>query len=127
MAQLKVVALVVRWGLASANARDDVSSAISDLLTADLSMARACELSHVGSVALLDLVWMRSLRDAETSRWTVAKLLQSERHYYRWEFSQALQQAVRRDDFVMTRWMLQHFSGCLVMKDVVEEAARRGG
>ncbi|EGZ19416.1 hypothetical protein PHYSODRAFT_297986 [Phytophthora sojae] len=41
-----------------------------------MSLARACELSHVGSVSPLDLVWMRSLRDAKSPRWTIAKLLQ---------------------------------------------------
>ncbi|ETL79603.1 hypothetical protein L917_19803 [Phytophthora nicotianae] len=107
-------------------APDIVTVIISDFLVADLTLSQACEWSPLGSTFLLDLVWMRSLRDAQTSKWTFAKLLQSERSYYRWAFSQSLVQTVRRGDLTMLQWLLSHFSGCPVSQEVVEEAARGG-
>ncbi|OWY92058.1 hypothetical protein PHMEG_00039090 [Phytophthora megakarya] len=108
------------------NGHDSITAIISDVLVSDIPLSKAIELSHPGSVALLDLVWMRSLRDMEHSRWTVAKLLQSEKDYYKWEFSLALVQAIRRADVKMVQWILTHFSNCLVEKEVVEEAAKGG-
>lgn len=51
---------------------------------------------------------------------------QTERRYYRWEFSQALAWVVRRGDLVLVQWLLAHFSSCPVSEEVVEEAARGG-
>ncbi|EGZ19424.1 hypothetical protein PHYSODRAFT_558163 [Phytophthora sojae] len=88
-----------------------------------MSVARACELSRVGSLELLDLVWTRSRRGFKS---TIASLLNSNQEYYRWEFSQALVQAVRRADLAMIHWLLAHFSRCPVSGEVVREAAKGG-
>ncbi|OWZ05270.1 hypothetical protein PHMEG_00022670 [Phytophthora megakarya] len=98
----------------------------SDLLISNIPLSKAIELNHPGSVMLLDLVWMRSLRDMGHSRWSVAKLLQSEKDYYTWEFSLALVRAIRCADLNMMQWILTHFSVCLVENAVMEKAARGG-
>jgi hypothetical protein len=74
----------------------------------------------------VELVWARSVQAAEWAGWSVAKLLFTRPYYYKWEFSAALVQAVRRDDRGMVQWLLKHFSGCPVDRDVVEEAAKGG-
>ncbi|OWZ12109.1 hypothetical protein PHMEG_00014780 [Phytophthora megakarya] len=121
--QLKIVELAL--SKLSGNGHDSIGAIISDLLISDIPLSKAIELSHPGSLALLDFVWMRSLRDMEHSRWTVAKLLQSEKDYYKWEFSLALVRAIRRADLKMVQRILTHFSNCLE-KEVVEEAAKGG-
>ncbi|KAE8890580.1 hypothetical protein PF002_g16035 [Phytophthora fragariae] len=103
---------------------DIVSALLSDFLVEDISLSRACALSHTGSLALLDLIWTRSLRSGDY--WSVAKLLHRESCYYRWQFSQCLVEAVKRGDLRMVQWILNHFSDCPVAPEVVEEAARGG-
>ncbi|KAE9342147.1 hypothetical protein PR003_g9627 [Phytophthora rubi] len=122
---LASVTLVLHSKLAN-RAPDIVTTIVSDFLLPDLTLAQVCQLTPVGSTSLLDLVWLRSLRDAKTTKWTAAKLLQSEPHYNRWQFSQAMLQAVGRGDLVMVQWLLTHFPGCPVSSEVVEEAARGG-
>ncbi|KAE9302027.1 hypothetical protein PF001_g14178 [Phytophthora fragariae] len=122
---LASVTLVLHSKLAN-RAPDIVTTIVSDFLLPDLTLAHLCQLAPVGSTSLLDLVWLRSLRDAKSAKWTAAKLLQSEPHYNRWEFSQAMLQAVGRGDLVMLQWLLAHFPGCPVSSEVVEEAARGG-
>ncbi|EGZ23320.1 hypothetical protein PHYSODRAFT_263394 [Phytophthora sojae] len=118
--QLKIVALALP-PLAD-EAQESIGAAlVTDFLVLDMPLSKAVELSHAGFVALLDLVGMRGLRDAERRWWTVDKLLHSEKYYYMWEFSLALAPAVRCADLRMVQRILQHFSGCPVEKDVVEE------
>jgi hypothetical protein len=107
-------------------ANEGIAALVSDFLVLDMPLSITIEWSHAGSLALLDLVWMRSLWDAENTGRTVAKLFQSDKYqyYYKWEFSRALAQATRRADLCMVQWIVNHFSGCPVEKDVVEEAAR---
>ncbi|GMF25640.1 unnamed protein product [Phytophthora fragariaefolia] len=122
---LTAASLVLRCRLRH-RAPDVASTIVSDFLIPDVTLAEACQWSRAGSTSLLDLVWLRSLRDAESSAWSVAKLLQSEPHYYRWEFSQVMVHVVRRGDLAMLQWLLRHFSGCPVSHEVVE-AATGGG
>ncbi|GMF47484.1 unnamed protein product [Phytophthora fragariaefolia] len=124
--QLRLVTLVLAKLSGGALAVDSLAPVVSDFLVADLSLSRAIEFSAAGSLALLDLVWARSRRATESSAWGAAKLLATKDYYYRWEFSLALVQAVRRADVNMVQWLLRHFSGCPVDSDVVEEAATAG-
>ncbi|KAE8890529.1 hypothetical protein PF005_g14384 [Phytophthora fragariae] len=96
--------------------RDRASVIVSDFIIAEMSLARACKLP-VGTFELLNLIWTRSHRDKKSSAWTVAKLLQTQVHYYRWQFNQALIQAARRGDLIMVRWVLAHFRHCHITKD----------
>ncbi|KAE9206582.1 hypothetical protein PF004_g17253 [Phytophthora fragariae] len=122
--QLKIVALALSR-LENA-ARESIGALVTDFLVWDMPLSKAVELSHAGSVALLDFVWMRGLRDVGRRRWTVAKLLHSEKYYYKWEFSLALAQVICAADLQMVQWIVQHFSGCPVERIAVEEAARGG-
>ncbi|KAE9090795.1 hypothetical protein PF005_g19054 [Phytophthora fragariae] len=108
--QLKIVALALSR-LENA-ARESIGALVTDFLVWDMPLSKAVELSHAGSVALLDFVWMRGLRDVGRRRWTVAKLLHSEKYYYKWEFSLALAQVICAADLQMVQWIVQHFSGC---------------
>ncbi|KAG7386832.1 hypothetical protein PHYPSEUDO_015230 [Phytophthora pseudosyringae] len=107
-----------------ANVPDVVPSIVMDFLVPDISLARAIDVSS--SVALLDFIWARSVRDARSDRWSVARLLQSQPRYFRWEFSQALLQAVSCEDRGMVEWVVAHFPGCPVSGRVLEEVAARG-
>lgn len=122
MVELTLSRFVLRHKLPT-NAPETLTAVVSDFLIADMSVARACELSRVGSLELLDLVWTRSRRGFKS---TIASLLNSNQEYYRWEFSQALVQAVRRADLAMIHWLLAHFSRCPVSGEVVREAAKGG-
>ncbi|KAE8966026.1 hypothetical protein PR002_g28498 [Phytophthora rubi] len=107
--QLKIVALALSR-LENA-AGESIGALVTDFLVWDMPLSKAVELSHAGSVALLDFVWMRGLRDVGRRRWTVAKLLHSEKYYYKWEFSLALAQVICAADLQMVQWIVQHFSG----------------
>ncbi|OWY94833.1 hypothetical protein PHMEG_00035328 [Phytophthora megakarya] len=120
-----VVNLILHRNLATC-VPDIITTIISDFLITDLTLAQACQWTHIGSTFLLDLVWMRSLRDVKTSKWTLAKLLQSERHYHQWACSQSLIKVIQRGDLVLVQWLLTHFSRCTVSKEVVEKAAQCG-
>ncbi|KAE9085602.1 hypothetical protein PF007_g21080 [Phytophthora fragariae] len=124
--QLKLVVLVLTKLSGGALSVDNTAPIVSDFLVADLSLARAIELSHAGSLALLEFVWARSRRATESSPWGAAKLLGTRDFYYRREFSLALVQTVRRADINIVQWLLRHFTACPVDSDVVEEAARGG-
>ncbi|KAE9174793.1 hypothetical protein PF004_g26565 [Phytophthora fragariae] len=95
----------------------------------------AIPLSHAcafGSLRLLRRVWDVSeefaASDGETRRccWSPLQFLQSDRHYYRAQFSQAVVEAVRRGDLNMIRWLFDHFAGCVVTVQAVEAAASSG-
>ncbi|KAE9358559.1 hypothetical protein PR003_g1202 [Phytophthora rubi] len=95
----------------------------------------AIPLSHAcafGSLRLLRRVWDVSeefaASDGETRRccWSPLQFLQSDRHYYRAQFSQAVVEAVRRGDLNMIRWLFDHFAGCVVTVQAVEAAAASG-
>ncbi|OWZ02787.1 hypothetical protein PHMEG_00025588, partial [Phytophthora megakarya] len=75
---------------------------LSDLLIAGISLARPCELSPIGSLELLNLVWIRCHREFQSS---FVSLLQTRDNYYEWEFSQVLIQAVKRADLSMS-WQI---------------------
>jgi hypothetical protein len=122
---LTLAAFVLRHKL-HPGAPDSVTFLVSDLLVADLALAEACALSRVGSVALLNLVWMRSQRRSHPSTFSKAKLLQSEPHYRRWAFSQTLQEAVKRGDLALIQWTLAHFPSFRIPELVVTLAAQKG-
>ncbi|KAG2781712.1 hypothetical protein JG687_00018567 [Phytophthora cactorum] len=111
--QLKIVALVL--SKLSSHPIDSVAVAISDFLVADLSLSKALELSYADSLALLDLVWARSLGPIRSSRWSATNLLQTKDYYYKWEFSIALVKAIRRADLNQIQWLLGHLSDCPVV------------
>ncbi|OWY93217.1 hypothetical protein PHMEG_00037467 [Phytophthora megakarya] len=85
------------------NGHDSITAIISDFLISDIPLSKAIELSHPGSVALLDLVWTRSLRDME-------------HNFYKWKFPYCLVRAIRRADLKMVPWIRTHFSICVVEK-----------
>ncbi|KAF1790993.1 hypothetical protein GQ600_6032 [Phytophthora cactorum] len=97
-----------------ANVLDSIAAVLTDFLVSDIPLSKAIELSHVGSSPC----W--TCADEEYSRRdkAVDGLLPS---CFRWEFSLALVQAIRRADLNMVQWLLSHCSGCLVEKEVVEE------
>jgi hypothetical protein len=60
--QLKAVTLA----LSNAGVDNEgIAALVSDFLVLDMPLSIAIEWSHAGSLALLDLVWMRSLRGRE--------------------------------------------------------------
>lgn len=79
---LTSVALVLHSKLPN-RGPDIVALLLSDILLRDLTLTQACQLTPAVCTSLLDLVWLRGLRDAKSSKWTAAKLLQSEPHYNR--------------------------------------------
>ncbi|ETI32567.1 hypothetical protein F443_20650, partial [Phytophthora nicotianae P1569] len=123
---LKIVTLVVAKLSSHTIAIDNVVATISDLLIADLPLSKTVELSPADSLALLDLVWTRSVESIPSCRWSNARLLRTKEYYYKWEFSASLVQAIRRTDLKKVHWLLDHFSDCPVDGDAVEEAAKLG-
>ncbi|RLN77606.1 hypothetical protein BBJ28_00000456 [Nothophytophthora sp. Chile5] len=95
----------------------------------ELPLAKACKF---GSLALLDRIWESSRQfmtadgQLEVSLWCVRKLLYMNPHYKRFQFTQSLLEAVRRQDMRMIRWLFAHFPGCLVGQSVVEAAVSAG-
>lgn len=73
--QLEIVTLVLTKLCNNALTTNSIGAIISDFLVSDISLSKAIEWSHAGSLALLDLVWTRSLRPLESSRWSAANLL----------------------------------------------------
>ncbi|KAL4102501.1 hypothetical protein PRIC1_006246 [Phytophthora ramorum] len=107
-------------------APESVSFLISDFLIADLPLAGACQLSRAESVALLNLVWMRSQRDNHSDTWSNARLLQTEPRYNRWAFCKTLSQAVEKKDSVLIQWVLQHFPNLPITETIVRKVAENG-
>jgi hypothetical protein len=100
-----------------------VGAVISDFLVEDMPLDRACKLSSNGSVFLLDLVWSRALRSADSRVWSVAKLLHTEPHYHRWAFAHAMAEAVRQGEMPLIQWLLDHFPDCPIYREVLAAAA----
>ncbi|KAH7460705.1 uncharacterized protein KRP23_14411 [Phytophthora ramorum] len=107
-------------------APESVSFLISDFLIADLPLAGACQLSRAESIALLNLVWMRSQRDNHSDTWSNARLLQTEPRYNRWAFCKTLSQAVEKKDSVLIQWVLQHFPNLPITETIVRKVAENG-
>lgn len=125
--QLFVVAFVLHHKCPSdTDVVEYASNLITTLLVPDMTIARACEVSCAESLSLLEFVWTRGIQEATSSRWSIGKLVHTERHYYRWEFSRALTQAIRRGDPNLIHWVLDHFKGGPIAGDVVREAAKQG-
>jgi ankyrin repeat protein len=123
--QLAVVRLVLRQKL-PASGSDVAGIAISDFLVRDLTLRQACDLSPGGSTALLEFVWSRGLRSAESERWSVGKILHTEPHYARWAFTQAMVGAVRQGDLVLVQWLRDRFPNCPIYVEVLGEACKCG-
>ncbi|GMF09882.1 unnamed protein product [Phytophthora lilii] len=119
---LAVVRFVLR-NCVGGNVPDGVCFLVSALLLRDLSLSDACTLSRVGSVALLNLVWMRSQRHGG---WSLAQLLRTEPHYFNWEFSQVLSAVTAKGDFTLVQWVLHHFPGLPIAETIVQSAAKEG-
>ncbi|RLN47123.1 hypothetical protein BBJ28_00016616 [Nothophytophthora sp. Chile5] len=94
-------------------------------LSPNLTLARACSF---GSLALLDRMWQESCASSHdrTPWWALGNFLRSDRHYYRWQFSQGLEQAARHGHLHVVEWLFAHFSGCQASIMVVEAAAEAG-
>ncbi|KAE9232474.1 hypothetical protein PF004_g9901 [Phytophthora fragariae] len=127
-------AIVVLRNNPSLGALPHVISSVSQCLdhSVAIPLAHACAF---GSLRLLRRVWDVSeefaASDGETRRcpsrcWSSLQFLQSERHYYRAQFSQGVVEAVRRGDLDMIRWLFDHFAGCVVAIQAVEAAAAAG-
>ncbi|RLN77598.1 hypothetical protein BBJ28_00000463 [Nothophytophthora sp. Chile5] len=108
-----------------------VISATSAFLdsSVELPLAKACKF---GSLALLDRIWESSNQfvnadgEPEATSWCVRKMLRTERHYTLFQFTQALSEAVRRQELAMVEWLFSHFPGLMVRNGVVKEAAAAG-
>ncbi|POM67167.1 Hypothetical protein PHPALM_16872 [Phytophthora palmivora] len=100
-----------------------------------IPLAQACAF---GSLRLLRRIWAVSDEIAASNSdihapghhrhmcWSPLQFLQSDRHYYRAQFSQGVVNAVRRGDLNMVRWLFVHFSDCVVPVQAVEAAAAAG-
>ncbi|KAL4124351.1 hypothetical protein PRIC2_007949 [Phytophthora ramorum] len=107
----------------------DVGSTIADFLGPgrSLSLHEACT---SGSTKLLNWIWRSgsssSSVNGNASNWSLSSLLQSDCHYYQWQFSEALEVAVARGDLETVKWLFEHFKHCQVAVEVVEAAAWNG-
>ncbi|KAL4151135.1 hypothetical protein PRNP1_008084 [Phytophthora ramorum] len=106
----------------------DVGSTIADFLGPgrSLSLHEACT---SGSTKLLNWIWRSgssSSVNCNASNWSLSSLLQSDCHYYQWQFSEALEVAVARGDLETVKWLFEHFKHCQVAVEVVEAAAWNG-
>ncbi|KAG6577916.1 uncharacterized protein IUM83_16742 [Phytophthora cinnamomi] len=110
-----------------ASALQDVAPTIADFLGPDrnLSLHEAC---NTGSLKLLDWIWRVSCdrSNDRAASWSLASYLQSDAHYYQWQFSESLEVAAGLGDIDVVQWLFQHFRGCQVAVEVVEAAAKNG-
>ncbi|GMF14438.1 unnamed protein product [Phytophthora fragariaefolia] len=108
-------------------ALQDVGLIVADFLGPDrnLSLHDAC---NTGSLGLLEWIWCTSheCSNGDASTWSLASCLLSNCHYYKWQFSEALEVAAERGDVEVVKWIFEHFNGCEVVVEVVEAAARGG-
>ncbi|ETL80293.1 hypothetical protein L917_19202 [Phytophthora nicotianae] len=108
-------------------ALQDLGPTISDFLGPDsnLSLHDACK---IGSLKLLNWIWRVSFSDisSRSSSWSPTCFLQSNRHYYRWQFSESLEIATGQGDLTVVKWLLERFKDCEVAVEVVEAAAKNG-
>ncbi|GMF55135.1 unnamed protein product [Phytophthora fragariaefolia] len=129
-----VSAVVVLRNNPSVGALPHIASSVSQCLdySAVIPLARACAF---GSLRLVRRVWGISEefaasdgdpRQRRPSCWSPLQFLQSDRHYYRAQFSQGVIEAVRRGDLDMIRWLFAQLSGCEAGVQAVETAAAAG-
>ncbi|KAK1930046.1 putative ankyrin repeat protein [Phytophthora citrophthora] len=110
----------------NAAALQDLGPVIADFLGPDcnLSLHDACCL---GSLKLLDWIWRISrFCEPRASNWSISAYLQSNRHYYKWQFSESLEVAASRGDLKIVKWLFERFKNCEVTVEVVETAAKNG-
>ncbi|KAL3662043.1 hypothetical protein V7S43_012850 [Phytophthora oleae] len=112
--QLTITRCIFREKL-SAEAVETVSAIVSNFLVADMTLARACELSRVGTVALPTLMWNRRQQHSD-GKWSELKTLYSKPRYFRSHFTQALIQTVRCGDLKMVGWLLLTFQNNRLLK-----------
>lgn len=87
-------------------------------------------------MALLDRIWSGSIPESEPSpadaglghggTWSRRKYLRADKHYNRFQFRRAMMEAVKLEGMEVTRWLFDHFSGCIVPFGAVHEAAQEG-
>ncbi|KAG3085297.1 hypothetical protein PC121_g5217 [Phytophthora cactorum] len=110
-----------------AAALQDLGPVIADFLgpVRNLSLHDAC---HIGSFKLLDWIWRVSRygSSSRTSSWSITSYLQSNRHYYQWQFSESLEIAADRGDLKVVKRLMERFKDCEVAVEVVEAAAKNG-
>ncbi|OWY93387.1 LOW QUALITY PROTEIN: hypothetical protein PHMEG_00037238 [Phytophthora megakarya] len=111
--QLKIVELALTKF--PDNGHDSITAIISDFLVSDTRYS-SFQSYRVESSWIYGTVGFgmdeKSPRHGTQSM--DSKLLQSEKDYYKWEFSLALVQAIRRADVKMVEWILTHFSNCII-------------
>ncbi|KAL3657628.1 hypothetical protein V7S43_017431 [Phytophthora oleae] len=111
----------------NAAALQDLGHVIADFLGPDcnLSLHEAC---RIGSLKLLDWIWRvsRFCGGPRASNWSLTTYLQSNSHYYKWQFSESLEIAASRGDLKVVKWLFKHFKDCDVVVEVVEAAAKNG-
>ncbi|KAL3662041.1 hypothetical protein V7S43_012848 [Phytophthora oleae] len=101
-----------------------IGAFITVFLVADISLERACKLSHSGSVSLLDLIWERKVQNGVLS---FAEMLQIEPTYTKLVFTRTMTEALRRGDGRLVQWILSHFpESRIISQDLVRVAAENG-
>ncbi|RLN93097.1 hypothetical protein BBJ28_00026674, partial [Nothophytophthora sp. Chile5] len=124
---LASVAFVLRHQ-EGAGALQHLTATISSFLTGsfpNLTLARAVSFD---SLRLLDLLWANSCVSSadRTPGWSLTNFLRSDRYYYRYAFSKALEEAARLGLLQVVEWLFTHFSGVEAEVEVVEAAANAG-
>ncbi|RLN69842.1 hypothetical protein BBJ28_00014792, partial [Nothophytophthora sp. Chile5] len=91
----------------------------------NLTLARAVSFD---SLKLLDRMWENSCVSSfdRTPGWSLLNFLRSDRYYYRYAFSKALEEAARLGLLHVVEWLFAHFSGVEAEVEVVEAAANAG-
>ncbi|ETN16829.1 hypothetical protein PPTG_05930 [Phytophthora nicotianae INRA-310] len=84
-----------------------------------MRLSRACQLSRVGSLALLELMWARSYRGN-------SNMARRQQFDHRDEFNQAMRSAAHQADLHMVQWLLGHFPDIPISEMVVRAAAASG-
>ncbi|RLN95847.1 hypothetical protein BBJ28_00020422, partial [Nothophytophthora sp. Chile5] len=123
---LTTVALVLRVQLTAASL-SHVEDMISSYLgpSPNLTLARAVSFD---SIKLLDHLWANSCVSSadRTPGWSLLNFLRSDRYYYRYAFSKALEEAARLGLLHVMEWLFAHFSGVEAEVEVAEAAANAG-
>ncbi|KAG7379042.1 DNA excision repair protein ERCC-6 [Phytophthora pseudosyringae] len=91
----------------------------------NLSLQYACEL---GSTDLMDWIWACSslFLLTPTPGWSLCSVLQSDKHYYQWQFSKCVEYAAKRGDTKLLTWLYGHFTECRVPQRAVRAAVGNG-
>ncbi|RLN95848.1 hypothetical protein BBJ28_00020424 [Nothophytophthora sp. Chile5] len=91
----------------------------------NLTLARAVSFD---SLKLLNHIWANSCVSSadRTPGWSLLNFLRSDRYYYRYAFSVALEEAAHCGLLHMVEWLFAHFSGVEAEVEVVEAAANAG-